>query len=599
MPNPGPTYFKYNPHRHVKIWLSNKPDIFMNTENQMRLISMRERNRKDEIHLIYDSSLLSKTGLINLEDFCNEHRITPVDANTFPKSHQMSENEKKLYASYKDEITHLNEGGNLAVASDILRWLSPVYNLGTYTDFDFPVDTTQLPEKITTKAPLLLNIGSLRTGSVDVILSNNDYIAIVDPQAAKKDIEKIQAGIIKVLNCYETDFIEKTEAAFVQGSLLNKYFIEIMKDRSESIYIARSKSIFPSDKPMTSRETRKYINEMMTNQEKFIQFSQKDQTESRDSVIKRLRTELRDQLTFSKWMFFRNEYHEIKNILAQNDDKLLNYLMKKERTLYLKSIVICTTGPIAIAKFLFNDYVFDSTSFDEEIEPYSFNYYGLNRAFQSKNSIGLHENIFGMIHFLGTEDGKLNDSSWLETGAQLQKQRGERLDKHKERFREKLPSILEKAKNDIQDHIKELEINSTGFWGLFFKGFKKEKLHFLREILSCFEKDSFDTKKFSEVVNNIQSTSHVLYSNYFSNQTQNLIETLTEHCHKAIILGLTKDRKLALYKKTPAYQVKPATETTTAEETRSYTTPGLSIFSQRKESSAENMSNEVSLLPRS
>ncbi len=48
--------YKYNPHAHVKIWLSKTPSVFMNIENQTRLIEMREKNPNDimlEAYLIH------------------------------------------------------------------------------------------------------------------------------------------------------------------------------------------------------------------------------------------------------------------------------------------------------------------------------------------------------------------------------------------------------------------------------------------------------------------------------------------------------------------------------------------------------------------
>ena len=41
--------YELNPHRHVKIWLSKKPDIFLNQENQLRLVRIRAQNPDDVI----------------------------------------------------------------------------------------------------------------------------------------------------------------------------------------------------------------------------------------------------------------------------------------------------------------------------------------------------------------------------------------------------------------------------------------------------------------------------------------------------------------------------------------------------------------------
>lgn len=113
--------YTFNPHRHVKIWLSKDPDTFLNMENQLRLVKMRGINPKDEITLVYESSLLSANALAELHAFCAKHNITPKDVTKDLLPHCKTDLERALAEKYRDEITHLSEGGNLAVGSDILR----------------------------------------------------------------------------------------------------------------------------------------------------------------------------------------------------------------------------------------------------------------------------------------------------------------------------------------------------------------------------------------------------------------------------------------------------------------------------------------------
>lgn len=155
--------YQYNPKLHVKIWLSNDPNVFINLENQIRLLEMREKNPKDTVHLVYDSTLLTHSSVQALHEFSKENDIILIDAHRIKDILEL-ENEKKLYGFYNEEISNLNSGGNLGVASDILRWLSPIYKLGTYTDFDVPIDTANIPSTIPVDSPLLLNIGSLKIG---------------------------------------------------------------------------------------------------------------------------------------------------------------------------------------------------------------------------------------------------------------------------------------------------------------------------------------------------------------------------------------------------------------------------------------------------
>ena len=192
--------YRYNPHRHVKIWLSKNRDLFLNLENQLRLVRMRDLNKTDEIHFIYDSALLSATTLQKLNNFCEKHRIIAVDIQTEVIPECKTAEEKKLIALYQDEVRHLEAGGNLGVASDILRWVSPVYKRGTYSDLDVAVDTRGLPETIIVDKPLLLRLGSLvLQKEYEAVALNNDTVAVVDSQEALPYVRKIQTLIYK--NC--------------------------------------------------------------------------------------------------------------------------------------------------------------------------------------------------------------------------------------------------------------------------------------------------------------------------------------------------------------------------------------------------------------
>lgn len=543
--------YRYNPHRHVKIWLSKDPEVFMNTENQMRLIAMRLQNPQDDIHLIYDASLLTPHALSQLQTFCQEHGIRPIDADAFSQQ-TLSDKEKSLYGFYKDEITHLKAGGNLAVASDILRWLRPVYELGTYTDFDVPVDTSNLGDTVTVGAPLLLNIGSLQTRGREIVLSNNDFIAVVEPQKAQAEINTIQEGILAVLSVYDNDFVEKTEEDIGTDSFWGRLLIKLMKNRSESIYIAKSKTIIPrQDEFKSSRQLRDYISRVMTDRQEFIHFNKTSDNEMDEQVIRRLRDALSNELGFIKWFFFRNEYDEIKRVIEKNDDSILiDYLMKKERTLYLKSIVVCTTGPIAIAKALFNGYVFNTNHFKEHIEKYSFNFYGLQHSFISKNSIPIHESLLGMMSFLGTEDGKLSDSSWLENGAQLQKTRGELLIEQKNKFQSKMTAIFSRLKNEIAVHIQQIREDTQGALGFYRRSSRQRKVETLEAALACFNsEEGFDTEKFGRLLRSIKGKEHEVYAGFAFSHTKDLIERLESASHRALLFGLTNNRHVLFKKK--------------------------------------------------
>jgi len=165
--------YEFNPHRHVKIWLSKDPLVFMNEQNQLRLVQMRSACPSDEINLIYDSQLLSEKAHHALLAFCPKHDIKAVDVRKIILQCDQ-DSERQLIKIYEDEISHLDAGGNLAAASDILRWLEPVFRLGTYSDFDVKVSTKALPKTILVFGEMLFNIGSVLES--DVFQSESVYV---------------------------------------------------------------------------------------------------------------------------------------------------------------------------------------------------------------------------------------------------------------------------------------------------------------------------------------------------------------------------------------------------------------------------------------
>lgn len=525
--------YSYNPHRHVKIWISKNPGVFMNLENQIRLIKMRIKNPKDTITLFYDSSVLNEQARADLKAFCQENHIEAYDVHQIAQS-QLSEKEQRLYKHYKKELAHMNNGGNLAVSSDILRWIRPVYELGTYMDFDAPVDTSKLPPTVTVQSPFLVNMGSLKLGKDELILLNNDTIAIIDGEAAKEHIEKIQSAMLEVLESYDSDFIENGANKLGQSNFFYKKIVETLKKRKEVEYIEKSSSINAKEK-YSSLELRALINEVTANPEAFIEFNRSEDSEAHEDIIKKLRTKLSEQLNIIKWLFFRKEYNNIKSILAQDDKTLIHYLMKKERFLYLKSIVLCTTGPVVVTKALFDGYFLNSTLFKEKAAPMSFGYYGLDSAFQSPNSIPLYQSPLDLLKYLDVEDGELNDASWLEEGVQLQKKRESQLEATRAKRITELPDNLLAIKNQFKQKIRDIEEDQKRFFGLFGFYRKQErhaKIDACKAILDCFheDKNEFSIEEFRTLLTTIYLKKNDVFASLFMSHTQELIQKLEQFC---------------------------------------------------------------------
>ncbi len=59
--------YTFNPHHHVKIWLSKKPDSFLNFENQKRLIIVHS-NLSEMVCFVQKRLALSKTMNVPVEN---------------------------------------------------------------------------------------------------------------------------------------------------------------------------------------------------------------------------------------------------------------------------------------------------------------------------------------------------------------------------------------------------------------------------------------------------------------------------------------------------------------------------------------------------
>ncbi len=373
----GEPEYLFNPHRHVKIWLSKNKDQFLNQENQLRLVKMRADNPKDEINLVYSGALLSEQARQDLEFFCKKHAIKPVciEEDVIPKC-KNNINEQKLIKLYQDEITSLDNGGNLAAASDILRWLSPIYSLGTYSDLDVSIHTKQAPPEKVVSSPLLLNIGSMKgMHSLEALVYNNDIISVVDPKSASDQIEAIQRTMIH--NC-------ESEQCF--QSAIDRMQENIQKITGENV--SSSEEMFLS---VLNGIKKNYQIKNMPHLRSVIQ----DLTNTKESCI--------ELLTRSGYKPIIPEH--------ETEQKALEIVMMIRENL-LKYSVIYTTGPMML-QASFGQSVIPTHEIEQKVSSYTYEKNELSPSFSSGNAITLHSSPH--VDMQGAL-GKTNDASWLPSG---------------------------------------------------------------------------------------------------------------------------------------------------------------------------------------
>lgn len=189
---------RLNTQKHVKIWFSEVPDEpFGGSENTYHLIMDRLRHPDHEINVIVYKALLSETGIETLNKFSEKFKINIIDFSELEKKFELEGGKKnKLIKLAKEEIN--NKYGNLAGASDIVRWL--VLDMGIYNDLDNKINYQNVPKEIEI-ADFLIVLRNLPpqedqedsvTGSFSV---NNCVLAFPDPN--HKLIETVHEILLK------------------------------------------------------------------------------------------------------------------------------------------------------------------------------------------------------------------------------------------------------------------------------------------------------------------------------------------------------------------------------------------------------------------
>lgn len=182
-----------------KIWFSRNQKEFLNPLNQLRLVRLRAKNPDVIIHFIYSKTLLTEMAIAKMEHFRKKHNINPVSVedDILPKCSAAAE-EQTLIKIFQEEIL-IREGGNLGAASDVVRWLSPMADYGTYSDFDVDIYPKDLPEVVEVNSPILINAGCHEVGylpDLQYLRVNNDIVSIVGKdEKASALLRKIQVAI--------------------------------------------------------------------------------------------------------------------------------------------------------------------------------------------------------------------------------------------------------------------------------------------------------------------------------------------------------------------------------------------------------------------
>ncbi|MBA4695902.1 MAG: hypothetical protein H2069_00765 [Legionella sp.] len=525
--------YNFNPHRHVKIWLSKDPHTFLNLENRIRLAKLRELNPSDEINLIYDSRLLSAAAIKALKDFCLRYQIADKDVPEVIIPQCQTALEERLIEIYEDEIFHLEGGGNLGVASDILRWLKPVYELGTYTDFDVKVDTQNFPSIIPVEQPLLMNLGSgIMPDGYEAVCINNDTIAVVDSQAAAPLIEKIQQTLKNNCskqsaqkNCIADSILSYQQRLFETFPFaLATLLVNEMPD-GETLLTLKDLSC-----GKTMREVRKavldYTESNLIYSKKELGFLGNTPDLPGDECIRQKaeedRAELKKELSWTSWLFLpKNQYKELQSLASIKDnDEFLTQIRKRHRRALCQGSIVNTSGPDALIHALFPALFYKKDIIDQHVATFSFAHYGLNQAFITENGLPLHAEAKLIADLENKKIGEVNDLAWLQEGADAVRLREEKILK----AQAKMPQDLHDIRTKIEVHIQKIQTDLKGIFGFYRHNDRNAKIKMLQEILGYFKHSCFDLRGFKTTLANYHSKN--VSASMRDSKTKQLIDEL-------------------------------------------------------------------------
>lgn len=416
-------------HKHVRIWFSTNPDVFLNQENQLRLVRFRAQNPTDSISLIYAKQLLSDSAHSELLAFCSKHAIKPIELSSL-KADLANETEKELMSYVEAEIEHMKNhtGGNPASASDTLRWL--IYPLDSiYSDFDTTINTQGLPPTIQTQAPIILCMGSgmMPAPNPTVLLCNNDIIGMPRPNssaAAALQKEKISLMQNEILNNYRQRDLTftKLDSRYkdVGGLSLTSFCsLENTEICGETIFALRQR-----------------IDEIFATDESFVVFAIKELLRERPDLNPILHESLHCSFTEAvenkQFSLLKSFYIEQIKQLLQGvgitvivpDHELLDQMRRKGETTFYKSTVINhSCGNIFFATV---------RKWEEKIDdllPYSWEGNALDQHFKSGQAIKFNSSIEKVVALMSSKAGDVCDASWLKEGKKLVKHREETMHK--------------------------------------------------------------------------------------------------------------------------------------------------------------------------
>lgn len=437
--------FRIHLHRHVKIWfhIDTNKNNFINYENRLRLIEFRQKNPNDKISFVYSKNLLSSSAQENLLSFCKEHEFEPLAIEDLAQEIK-TDADQTLYKYMMMELVAAknNTGGNLAVASDIARWLKPIYTRGIYSDLDVKVNTVGLPEILLIDKPYLTNYGTIVEGeNKQSLMCNNDILMIGEINDTLSDANQINARIElndiinKVVewisNCYSAisehlSKILKNELNELKKdlpknywSILEEEFFNLPKTKQLSLFINKGYG----DNPIEIRNNLdkkysscyEYVRLQINASKQALAIFTEEYGAGPDDFI------ANDQLKHVIVDFYANQTAttpQLQDFLEKNgSEKYAQVTIAAAHHDLYKMFVINTIGPKLFFSLMGGTF-FSNEEVKSKVVYFSLIHYGLSKSFQSNVPMTLNAKSAPSASL-----GQGSDLYWLPLGKQVVEER--------------------------------------------------------------------------------------------------------------------------------------------------------------------------------
>lgn len=460
--------YTISPQKHFRIWFSAHEDVFLNIQNQLRLIRFRNMNPRAELTLLYSSKMLNQEAISDLNIFCSKFKIKPLDFDTELLVQCTDPIDQKLhhFASHELDTHKKKQGGNLAAASDIARLITPLLRTsGTYSDFDTNINVDAFGEYMDVRGPILLNLGSVLcrapwtsswAQATNHLYINNDIITlaiqdndihpdslIILRQLQKKIVKNYEQGMIntvlqyssgvEILSTYrelydlghfsllEKRSITEFRCALEQSQLSIFATLRLLDENTLRDYL----NIFPSDRYEVIYEI---IMEALKNIHEYSDFpdsiSQEEQRAIETQWMRSTKEEIKARFAGFNEVTVPSElkavfyfYYKIKDI---DDPKRMFKLYQSHTSCPTRQLLIGSVSLIS-GPGVYSSIISRNGLYEDQLHKWqSFDGHNLTAYFHSKQSIRLHTLYEDLVLSLqNARIGDLCDLSWMPNGAAL------------------------------------------------------------------------------------------------------------------------------------------------------------------------------------